>query len=118
MSKQLSLEDQLASIKAVRDFNIECVGHNDYKTNANVIVLKRDDNEDNYIHNIFVDVRIRLGPNSHNVAVIWEQEFGDTNFKDVDPELDGIYYTNYYKMEYSYKELTIYSNERKIIIRA
>lgn len=108
----------MGSIQAVRDFKINCIGDNDYKINANVIVLNRDEeDEDSYIYNIFVDVHVDLGPNYHRVHVMWEQKFGD-NFKDVDSELYGTYSTSYNEMEYRYKELTIYSDERKIIIRA
>lgn len=117
MSTQLEQEEQLNSIAAVRDFKSECIGDYDYKVNANVIVFDcEEDDEDSLLHNIYVDVQVELGTNFHKVYIMWEQKFGE-DFKKVDPKLFGTYSTSYYQMEYNYKEIIIFSDERKIVIR-
>lgn len=117
MANQLPEEEQYTSIRAVRDFKLDAIGDNAYKIKANVLILENDEEDEGYLHDIFVDVQVDLGTNYHKVSVMWEQEFG-RDFKSKNSYLYGTYSTSYNEMEYSYKELTIYSGDIKIIIRA
>ncbi|PEY47429.1 hypothetical protein [Bacillus cereus] len=119
MSKELKQEKRFSSTKAAMDFKRECIGDYDYKVKADVTVydLNTDEDDEDYLHHLYVDVHVSIGHNFHKVYIMWEQCLGE-DFKKVDNELYGIYYSNYNEMIYSYRQLIIISGERRIVIKA
>lgn len=90
------------------------IGSDDYKILANVVVLDEDDDE---LYDVNVEVLVDLGPNYHKVSIMWEQDLGD-DWKENDPQLYGVYSTDYNNMSYSHKQLEITtSDNRKVVIK-
>jgi hypothetical protein len=103
--------DELTSIEAAKEFKRDCIGDNERKTLANVKVF--DDDGDMLFE--FEDLEVHVIPNTnyYSVAVMWESQL--STYKKFG--LYGLYRTDYNDMEYFDRELTIISDNRRIVIQ-
>lgn len=103
----LRFDDKIASLEAVKDFKRNC-GSQIYAT---VIVLDNDGEE--LLRYSNMEIVIANNINYYIVNVMWDEQLADYRSE----KLYGRYSTDYVHMESTYKELTILSDERKIIIQ-
>lgn len=105
-----TFDEQLDNIEALKVFKEECIDYNERKVLANVKVLDEDDDELFLLNNL--EVHVTPNTNYYSIAIMWEYQL--PTYKKFD--LYGLYRTDYTNMEYLDGELTIFSNNRKIII--
>jgi hypothetical protein len=110
---KLSITDFANATQAIKAFkrNLRSTGfENRFEVNIGVEDLKGNQLLE------FYDVEIIFGYNTNydTVDIMWEPFLGK---KFNQNHLYGRYSTTYNKMEHSYKELTIYSDKRKIILQ-
>lgn len=108
MSK-LGRDDFMQSTEALKDFKLVCLD-DEYKLYAKIIVF---DDKDVIFEFEDVEVFISLNSNYHHIDIIWEDKL--RNYKDLN--LYGRYRTDYNLMEYSYKELTITSDNITVVVQ-
>lgn len=111
MAKKLSVKDMTTAVIAVNNFKHSCMEEHENKAQGTIIVQKNGVDIHTFEEQ---DFRVIMGTNYHVVEIYWDEFF--PGFKQEGLFLS--YRTDYVKMNSSYKELTIYSNNLKIIIRA
>lgn len=110
---KLNQEDFTTSTDALKEFKEDCVGvrNNEYKIFPKIIVEDEEGEELFTFNNI--EVHILLSHNYHHINIMWEDVL--PSYKK--HSLYGQYRTDYNLMEYHYKELVIYSDDKKLIIQ-
>ncbi|WP_294747365.1 hypothetical protein [uncultured Exiguobacterium sp.] len=109
----LNQKDFMMSTSALKDFKEDSMGvsNHEYEILPNIVVEDETGEELFSFNN--VDVTIVLSHNYHSINIMWEDVL--SSYKK--HNLYGTYRTDYNLMEYSYNELIIYSDDKRIIIK-
>ncbi|PGO70110.1 hypothetical protein [Bacillus cereus] len=111
---QLNIEDFSKATDALKHFKRDLKGKKRDKNQFEVkIIVKELDGNGLFAFND-VDIIFGYNANYDTIDIMWEPFLGN-QYKE--HGLYGRYSTTFNKMEYSYKELTIFSEDREIILQ-
>ncbi|MDF9557988.1 hypothetical protein P5757_26545 [Bacillus tropicus] len=111
---QLSIEDFSKATDALKHFKRDLNGRKRNKNQFEVKITVKDLDGSCLFALNDVDIIFGYNANYDNIDIMWEPFLGN-QYKE--QGLYGRYSTTFNKMEYSNKELTIFSEDREIILQ-